>query len=74
MWQQLVDRIAIESDLTTAWRRARELTPFSPAWDAAMGGIEELERELWLLDPVSQSGRDVRAEAPAVAGFALGRR
>jgi hypothetical protein len=74
MWQQIVDRVAIESDLTTAWRRTRELTPFSPSWDAAMGGIEDLERELWLLDPVSHSVREVRAEAPAVAQLALGHR
>ena len=50
MWQQLAERVAIEIDLVTARRRAQADTPFSPAWDAAMTWVEDLERELWRLD------------------------
>ena len=72
MWPpRIVDRIVVQSDLTAARRRAADDLPFSPAWDAAMGRVEDLERELWRLDEAS---RDVRAEAFAVAGRALGRR
>lgn len=35
-------------DLAIARSRAAEYVPYSPAWDAAMGRVEELER--WLVD------------------------
>jgi hypothetical protein len=50
MWQQLAERVAIEVDLVRARRRAQAYTPFSPAWDAAMNRVEDLERELWSFD------------------------
>jgi hypothetical protein len=37
-----------ELDLAIARSRAAEYVPFSPAWDAAMGRVEELER--WASD------------------------
>lgn len=61
MRQRLVDRIAIESDLAAARRRAGDLMPFSPAWDASMAWVEDLERQLWPLDQASQSVRANRA-------------
>jgi len=39
-------RVLVEFELATARRRAAEYWPFSPAWDAAMGMVEELERKL----------------------------
>ena len=32
--------------LSAARRRALELNAYSPAWDAAMAGVEELEQQL----------------------------
>ncbi len=43
----IVDRINIEADLDVARQRAWTLTPFCPAWDAAMAIVEDLERALW---------------------------
>ncbi len=57
MWRQDIDQVAIETDLRVARRCARDLTPFSPAWDAAVARIEDLERALFGLDPVSQAVR-----------------
>jgi hypothetical protein len=42
-------RVLVEFELATARRRAAEYWPFSPAWDAAMGMVEELERTLALV-------------------------
>jgi hypothetical protein len=42
-------RIATELRLTIARRRAAQFLPFSPAWDAAMARVEDLERDLWAL-------------------------
>jgi hypothetical protein len=36
----------IERRLASARERAAALQPYSPAWDAAMAGVEDLEREL----------------------------
>lgn len=52
-----IDQVAIKTELRVARRRARDLTPFSPAWDAAMALVEDLERALFGLDPVSQAAR-----------------
>lgn len=67
---RLIDRVAVKAELTAARRRAGEYLPFSPAWDAAMGRVEDLERELWRLE---EPGRGVRANASAVTALALGR-
>jgi hypothetical protein len=37
--------------LSRARERLAELHPFSPAWDAAMAGVEELERQVFRQDP-----------------------
>jgi hypothetical protein len=34
-----------DARLAAARRRADDLQPFSPAWDAAMSWVEDLERE-----------------------------
>lgn len=39
---------SLELDLAIARSRAAEYVPFSPAWDAAMGRVEELEQ--WASD------------------------
>jgi len=39
---------SLELDLAIARSRAAEYVPFSPAWDAAMGRVEELEQ--WVSD------------------------
>jgi hypothetical protein len=54
MSQLLVDRLAIESDLATARRRAEGDTPGSPAWDAAMEWVDDLERALTELTPTDE--------------------
>ena len=46
-----VDRSGLERAVVAARRRAAELVPFSPSWDALMGEIEDLERALWYLEP-----------------------
>jgi hypothetical protein len=47
-----VDQHRLEAELSAARLRALALVPFSPAWDAAMGAIEDLERVLWRLEAV----------------------
>ena len=37
--------------LRAAQRRARDLSPYSPAWDAAMADVDDLEQQLWSLSP-----------------------
>jgi hypothetical protein len=54
MSQILVDRLAIESDLATARRRAEGDMPGSPAWDAAMEWVDDLERALTELSATDQ--------------------
>jgi len=51
MRQLLVDRLAIETALTTARRRAEGDVRGSPSWDAAMEWIDDLEQELAELYP-----------------------
>ena len=46
-----VDRSGLERAVVAARRRAAELVPFSPSWDAVMGEVEDLERALWYLEP-----------------------
>ena len=36
----------LEAQLASARERAASLQPYSPAWDAAMAGVDDLEREL----------------------------
>lgn len=38
------DEAAIEAALRTARRRAQELVPSSPSWDAAMAAVDDLEQ------------------------------
>jgi len=58
MWPQMVDPVRLEREVSAARLRALALVPFSPAWDAAMDRVEELERTLWRLDPV-RPGEDL---------------
>jgi hypothetical protein len=43
-------RLALELELFSARRRADEYRPFSPAWDAAVAEVEDLERALWRIE------------------------
>lgn len=52
MGSQTADRRQLERRVSAARLRALALPPYSPAWDAAMGDIEDLERALWRLDAV----------------------
>jgi hypothetical protein len=56
----LIDRRTIESDLAAARRRAEGDMPGSPAWDAAMDWVDDLERALAEL-----SSTDRRTQAVA---------
>ena len=49
----------IEARLAAAREHAETLQPFSPAWDAAMAGIDDLELEL------GDSHRATRAADPS---------
>jgi hypothetical protein len=42
----ILEPATIESRLAAARERAESLQAFSPAWDAAMAGVDDLEREL----------------------------
>jgi hypothetical protein len=59
MSQLLADRLALESDLAIARRRAEGDTPGSPAWDAAMDWVDDLERALADLSPTDQRTRAI---------------
>ena len=43
-------RMSADYALMLAKRRAEKREPFTPAWDAAIGDIEDTERELFRLD------------------------
>jgi hypothetical protein len=43
----VMQRIVAERKRSDAWFRANDQVPFSPAWDAAMADVEDIERELW---------------------------
>lgn len=45
--RELAARVITQLDLAIARRRARVDAPFSPAWDADMARLEDLERALW---------------------------
>jgi hypothetical protein len=63
-------RVLLEFELTAARRRAAAFRPFSPAWDAAMAMVEELERKL---PPASRPHVDARTVAVTYAGATPGR-
>ncbi len=44
------DRNGTRQQLRAARQRVMELQPFSPAWDAAMARVEDLERLIWRQD------------------------
>jgi hypothetical protein len=58
--RHLTERVVTEIDLAAARRRAQVDAPFSPAWDADMARVEDLERALWRLDHAEAS-----SETPA---------
>ena len=43
-------RLNLELELFSARRRADEYLPYTPAWDAAIAEVEDLERALWRMD------------------------
>lgn len=47
MYRPNLQRVNVEVGLFAARRRVAQLQPFSPSWDAAMGDVEDLERQLW---------------------------
>ena len=68
-------RMVVEFDLRVARRRAAEYLPYSPAWDAAMARIEDLERMLWLLErarAMESAAPTDRSRPDALPGAALG--
>jgi hypothetical protein len=71
MWSPTVDRMELEREVGAARVRALALVPFSPAWDAAMTLVEDLERELWRFDcgSLGDDRGDRRRDIP-VAGLA----
>jgi len=66
MWFPVSDRSGVANDLAVARRRAWALTPYSPAWDAAMSMVEDLERALWQLDHPAPATETVRGRREAV--------
>jgi hypothetical protein len=50
-----LERMSVDHALMVARRRAEARVPFSPAWDAAMGLVEDLEREAFQLDALMQA-------------------
>jgi hypothetical protein len=58
----ILEPATIEARLAAARDRADALQRFSPAWDAAMAGVEDLERELW------DSRRAISAPDPTLGG------
>ena len=56
MWSPVIDRGSVEAELAVARRRAWALTTYSPAWDAAMALVEDLERLLWRIDHPGRTG------------------
>ena len=45
-----LQHLNIELDLVKARRRADECLPFSPSWAGAIEMVEDLERQLWVLE------------------------
>jgi hypothetical protein len=75
MWFAMVERADIVLNLAAARRRAWALTPYSPAWDAAMAIVEDLERVLWRVDHPDNAPLDLgRADSSLLQGFATSKR
>lgn len=60
MWN-LAERVITEIDLAAARRRAQLDAPFSPAWDADMARVEDLERVLWGIEHADASPDEAAA-------------
>lgn len=43
-------RLNLELELFSARRRADQYLPYTPAWDAAIAEVEDLERAIWRVD------------------------
>ena len=59
--RNLAERVIAEIDLAAARRRAQLDAPFSPAWDADMARVEDLERALWGIDHADASADQAAA-------------
>ena len=59
MYRLKLQLLNIDLELMIARKRAAECVPYSPAWDAAMAHVEDLERDAWhlahVLDHVTES-------------------
>ena len=75
MWTEMVERAEVVMNLAVARRRAYALAPFSPAWDAAMAIVEDLERVLWRVDHPDHAPLDLgRADSSLLQWFATSER
>jgi hypothetical protein len=75
MWSAMIDRADVILNLAGARRRAWALIPYSPAWDAAMTLVEDLERELWRVDHPDHAPLDLgRADRQLLQTFATSKR
>ena len=75
MWSAMVERAEVALNLSAARRRASALTPYSPAWDAAMAIVEDLERVLWRVDHPDHAPLDLaRADSRLLEVFASSKR
>ena len=75
MWTEMVERADVVRNLAAARRRASALMPYSPAWDAAMAIVEDLERVLWRVDHPDHARLDLgRADSPLLQVFATSKR
>ena len=59
MWE-IIERIATDIDLAAARRRVESDAPFSPAWQADMARVEDIERALWRLEHPTTEGNDAQ--------------
>lgn len=50
MYHLRIRELELEHDLIAARRRAGLCLPSSPAWDAAMAMVDDLERQLWVVE------------------------
>jgi hypothetical protein len=63
--QRAPENDKVMTRLATARRMARELQPYSPAWDAAMAWVDELEREAGYKWAVVSTSERVGQPVPA---------
>lgn len=56
MWDETAEQKKIDGELADAWWRAQRLVWHSPAWNAVMDKVEDLERRArYLVTPETES-------------------